>query len=336
MKVIELRQTGREENFAVAERARPEPRRGEIVLRMHAASVNFRDHQIASASYHVPYALPLVPLSDGVGEVVALGEDVTRFSVGQRVASAFWQRWDAGGCELTDPNSTLGGPIDGTLGEYVRLDERGAVTVPEHLSAEEAATLGCAGVTAWRALVSEGKLRAGDTVWIQGTGGVSLFALQFAHMFGARTIVTSRSAAKLERVRALGASECIDTSQNSEWMNALLASSDGRGVDHIVDVGGPSSFGDSLRALRPGGQINVVGYLGGFQGAINPLALLEKQAKLRGLQVGPRACFEALVRAIEVNRMRPVIDSVSPWTELPAALRRLRAGEHVGKIALKF
>jgi NADPH:quinone reductase-like Zn-dependent oxidoreductase len=336
MKVIELQRAGREEVFAMVERARPEPRRGEIVVRVLAASLNYRDHQIASATYHAPYPLPLVPLSDGVGEVVALGEDVSRFAVGQRVAGCFWQRWVGGDCAQCDANSSLGGPIDGMLAEYVRLDEQGAVSVPEHLSHEEAAGLPCAGVTAWRALVSEGRLRAGDSVWIQGSGGVSTFALQFAALFGARTIVSSRSPAKLERARALGASACIDLSQHADCATKLLELTDGRGVDHIVDVGGPNSFADSLRALRVGGQINVVGYLGGMQGMVNPLALLERHATLRGLQVGPRACFEAMNRALAVNRVRPAIDGAFAWTEITAALRRLRSGEHVGKIALRF
>jgi NADPH:quinone reductase-like Zn-dependent oxidoreductase len=336
MKVIELRATGREERFEVAERPRPEPRRGEIVVRALAASLNYRDHQIASGTYHASYRLPLVPLSDGIGEVVALGEDVTRFSVGERVAATFWQRWTAGDCSEADPSSTLGGPIDGMLAEYVRLDAEGAVRVPEHLSHTEAASLGCAGVTAWRALVSDGHLRAGDTVWVQGTGGVSVFALQFALLSGARAFVSSRSPAKRERAQALGATACIDSAQGADCVTRILELTNGRGVDHIVDVGGPSSFVSSLRALRAGGQINVVGYLGGMQGEINPLMLLERQATLRGLQVGARDSFEAMNRALAAGRVRPVIDSVFAWTELPAALRKLRAGEHFGKIALQF
>jgi NADPH:quinone reductase-like Zn-dependent oxidoreductase len=334
MKVIELRGTGREERFELTERPRPEPRRGEIVVRTLAAALNYRDHQIASGTYHSNYGLPLVPLSDGAGEVVAIGEDVKRFSVGDRVAGTFWQRWAAGPCSAADGNSTLGGPIDGMLGEYVRLDEQGAVRVPEHLSHTEAACLGCAGVTAWRGLVTEGRLRAGDTVWVQGTGGVSMFALQIAVLSGARALVSSRSAEKLARARGLGASACIDS--EGDCAARILELTDGLGVDHIVDVGGPAGFVNSLRALRSGGQINVVGYLGGMGGEINPLMLLERQATLRGLQVGPRECFEALNRAFAVQRTRPVIDRVFGWTEVSAALARLRSGAQFGKVVLQF
>ena len=334
MKVIELRGSGPEERFELGERPRPSPRRGEIVVRTLAAALNYRDHQIASGTYHVGYRLPLVPLSDGVGEVVAIGEDVTRFAVGERVAATFWQRWSAGTCSEADPSSTLGGPIDGMLGEYVRLDEQGAVRAPEHLSDTEAATLGCAGVTAWRALVTEGRLRPGDTVWVQGTGGVSTFALQIAVLSGARAIVSSRSAEKLERARALGASAGIDS--RGDCVARLLDLTGGRGVDHIVDVGGPAGFVNSLRALRPGGQINVVGYLGGVGGEFNPLMLLQSQATLRGLQVGPRECFEALNRAFAAQRTRPVVDSVFGWTEVSAALARLRSGAQFGKVVLQF
>jgi NADPH:quinone reductase-like Zn-dependent oxidoreductase len=335
MKAIELRSMGPEVLVPV-ERPTPHPRRCQIVMRVRAASLNYRDQQIAAGQYHAPLQLPLVPLSDGAGDVVEVGPDVTRFRVGDRVASTFWQRWDAGHCELCDPNSTLGGPVDGVLAEYVVLDERGAVHVPAHLSYEEAASLPCAAVTAWRALVTEGRLKAGDSVLIQGTGGVSLFALQFAVMFGARTIVVSRSAAKLERVRALGASACIDSQWTKEWTAEVSKLTEGRGVDHIVDVSGPHTFAQSVEVLRVGGQINVVGYLAGMQGEMNPLQLLARQATVRGLQVGPRACFEELNRALAVRQARPVIDGVFAWTEVAEALARLRRAEHVGKIVLRF
>lgn len=274
------------------------------MVRTLAAALNARDLQIASGTYVAAFPLPLVPLSDGVGEIVAIGEDVQSFSVGERVAASFWQRWTAGGAAQQDLSSSLGGPIDGMLAEYVRLDERGIVRVPEHLSHEEAASLGCSGVTAWRALVTEGRIRAGEAVWIEGTGGVSSFALQWAVMHGARALVTSRSPAKLERARQLGAAACIDAGAGDP-VASLLEHTDGLGVDHIVDVGGPAGIVNSLRALRAGGQINIVGYLGGMQGDLNPLMLLERQATLRGLQVGPRECFEQMNRAITAARSRP-------------------------------
>jgi len=335
MRAIELAQRS-PQSFDVVERPMPEPRRGEIVVRMLAASLNYRDHQIAEGSYHVPYQRPLVPLSDGVGQIVAIGDDVSRFVVGERVAGTFWQRWVAGGFEMADPNSTLGGPRDGMLAEYVRLDDQGAVRVPDRLTDHEAATLPCAALTAWRALVTEGGLKAGDSVLVQGTGGVSTFALQFAVLFGARAIVTSNSAAKLERARELGASACIHRGQTPDWPARVLLLTGQRGVDHIVDVAGPATFAQALSTLRPGGQVNVVGYLGGMKGEINPLQLLERQAQLRGLQVGPRDAFEAMNRALTVSSLRPVVDSVFEWTDLAGALHRLRQAQHVGKIVLQF
>jgi NADPH:quinone reductase-like Zn-dependent oxidoreductase len=263
-----------------------------------------------------------------------VGEGVTRAKVGDRVLGTFHQSWIAGRYEEDTPQ--LGGSADGMLAEYVRLDQQGIVHAPANLTDEEAATLPCAALTSWHSLVTESRLEAGDTVLIQGTGGVSLFGLQFSAMFGARTIVTSSSDAKLERAKALGATHTINYITTPVWHPEVRALNGGRGVDHVIEVGGPDSFLQSLQAIRIGGQINMVGYIGSKHGAINPLEILYHRATVRGIPVGSRESFEAMNRAIEANNMRPVIDKVFPWTDAVAAIRYMQEGKHFGKIILKF
>lgn len=316
------------------ERARPTPRAGQAVLRMRAAALNYRDLEVIRGSYFVPCRPPLVPLSDGVGEVVAVGEGVERVSVGERVAATFWGGWLAGDAEAADPSTTLGGPLDGVLAEYVCIDAQRLVRVPAHLSDEEAATLPCAGVTAWHALVSAGRVTPGETVLIQGTGGVAMFALQFAVLSGAQGILLSSSEEKLARARSCGAAHTLRRTAN--WPREVRELTAGRGVDHVIELGGPSSFAQSLEALRPGGQVHVIGYLGGQQGLVNPLALLTARAVVRAVTVGSRSSFEAMNRALAQHRFKPVLDTVLPWTALAEGLARLEAGRHVGKIALTF
>ncbi len=323
------------DNLKLVERPMPEPRRHEVVARVRATSLNYRDVEIARGSYHTKFALPLVPLSDGVGEVVAIGEDVTRLKVGDRVCSIFWQRWVAGGFDMCEPAYQRGGPIDGMLGEFARLDEQAAVLAPAHLTDVEAATLPCAAVTAWHALVTEGALKAGETVLVLGTGGVSLFALQFAVNAGARVVITSSSDEKIARAKALGAFAGVNYRQHPNWADEVLRLTDGRGVDHVIEVGGPESFAESLRATGRGGQINVIGYVGGTEGAINPLDIFRRQVRVRGIPVGSRASFEAMNRAIAANRLRPVIDRSFPWTEAADAMRTLERGAHFGKVVLQ-
>jgi NADPH:quinone reductase-like Zn-dependent oxidoreductase len=250
------------------------------------------------------------------------------------VLGTFHQSWIAGRYEEGTPQ--LGGSADGMLAECVRLDQQGIVHAPSNLTDEEAATLPCAGLTSWHSLVTESSLEAGDTVLIQGTGGVSLFGLQFSAMFGARTIVTSSSDAKLERAKSLGATHTINYVKTPVWHPEVRALNGGRGVDHVIEVGGPDSFSQSLQAIRIGGQINMVGYIGSKHGAINPLEILYHRATVRGIPVGSRESFEAMNRAIEANNMRPVIDKVFPWTDAAAAIRYMQEGKHFGKIILKF
>lgn len=322
-------------NLESAELPIPTPHRQEIVIKVKASSFNYRDSEIIRGKYHTQFPLPLIPLSDAVGEVVAIGEGVTRFKIGDRVCSTFWQRWIAGSFDMAEPSYQLGGPISGMLAEYAKLDEQAAVLAPENLSDIEASTLSCAAVTAWHSLVTEGNIKAGDTVLLQGTGGVSLFALQFAISFGAKVIITSSHDEKLKRAKSLGASHGINYKTNPSWAEEALAITGGRGVDHILEVGGPKSFAQSLKAIRIGGQINVIGYLGGTEGSINPLDIFRRQARVRGIAVGPRASFEAMNRAIVMNTIKPVIDRVYPWTEASEALEYFEQGTHFGKIVLQ-
>lgn len=323
------------DNLKLVERPIPTPRRQEVVLRIKATALNYRDLEIVRGSYHTPFTLPLVPISDGVGEVVAIGDDVTRVRIGDRVCSTFWQRWVGGSFDMAEPSYQRGGPLDGLLAEYAVLDEQAVVPAPAHLSDIEAATLPCAGVTAWHSLVSEGALKAGDTVLVLGTGGVSIFALQFAVNAGARVIVTSSSDEKITRARGLGAEAGVNYARHPHWNDAVLELTGGRGVDHVLEVGGPASFAQSLKAVRRGGQISVIGYLGGTEGMINPLDIFRRQVTVRGIPVGSRASFEAMVRAIEIAKLRPVIDGCFAWTEIGEALRHLEAEAHFGKIVLQ-
>jgi len=324
------------DHLKLVDRPKPEPRRGELVIRTRAVSLNYRDTDMVAGTYPYKFPLPLVPTSDGVGEVVAVGDGVTRAKVGDRVLGTFWQSWLGGDFDQTENIRQLGGDLDGMLQEYVRLDQEGLVHAPEHLSDEEASTLPCAALTAWQALVSEGRLKAGDAVLVQGTGGVSIFALQFSALFGARTIVMSSSDAKLERAKALGATHTINYVKTPVWRDEVRRLNGGRGVDHVVEVGGPDSFMQSLQAIRLGGQIHMIGYVGSKQGAMNPLEILYRRAVVRGIPIGSRESFEHMNRAIALHKMRPVVDRVFPWTEARAALEYMRQGKHFGKIVLKF
>ncbi|TGQ67644.1 NAD(P)-dependent alcohol dehydrogenase [Mesorhizobium sp. M00.F.Ca.ET.186.01.1.1] len=334
MKAMELQHPGGIDSLRLVERPIPEPGRQEMVIKVKATALNYRDVEIARGSYHTAFALPLVPLSDGVGEVVAVGAEVTRFKVGDRVCATFWQRWVGGSFVMAEPSYQRGGPVDGLLSEFARLDEQAAVLAPEHLSDVEAATLPCAAVTAWHALFTEGRLKPGETVLTLGTGGVSLFAVQFAAAAGARVIVTSSSDDKLTRAKGLGAHDGINYRSDPDWASAVLALTGGRGADHIIEVGGPQSFAQSLRASARGAQINVIGYLGGNEGAINPLDIFRRQVQARGIPVGSRESFEAMNRALAVNRLRPVIHKVLPWREAAGAFHHLEHGSPFGKIVL--
>ena len=336
MKAFVIEGTGGLKDLNLIERPRPEPRRHEVVLRMLAASINYRDLEICRGTFRMKFKTPLVPLSDGVGEVFAIGPDVRRAKVGDRVCVCYWQRWTAGPIGMAELGTQHGGPIDGAASEFMAVDEQAVVPAPKHLTDIEAATLTCAGVTAYHALVPEGRLQAGETVLVQGTGGVSLFALQFAVAAGARVIVTSSSDAKLAKAMKLGAAAGVNYRTTPKWSAAVLAHNGGKGVDQIIELGGPNTFMQSLKCLKPGGIIHIIGYLGGTEGSINPLEIFVRQARVRGSSVGPRETFEAMIRSMEVNNIHPVVDRVFPWTDLKAALAYLESGGHFGKITLSM
>jgi len=318
----------------LVERPEPKPGPGQALVRVRANSLNYRDLVVANGGYGRQVKPPLIPLSDGAGEVVAVGAGVTRVKPGARVAAIFMQTWLAGALTEHHSKSALGGAIDGLLAEYVALDEDGLVPIPEHLSYAEAATLPCAAVTAWHALVTEGGIRAGDAVLVLGTGGVSIFALQFARLHGARAIATSSSDEKLARTILMGASDGINYRQTPEWGRRVLELTGGAGVDHVMEVGGAGTLPQSFRAVRFGGRISLIGVLSEPGAAVDPRPLLMKGARLQGIYVGSREMFASMNRAIALNGLRPVIDRVFPFAEAPEAYRYMKAAKHFGKIVI--
>ena len=335
MRCYEIRDSFGIDHLALVERDRPEPGSHEVLLRLRAVSLNYRDLLVVKGLYNPRMRLPRVPCSDGAGVVEAVGPGVSRVKVGDRVAGIFMQTWLDGAISEAKSRSALGGAVDGMLVEHVVLHEDGLVSVPEHLTDEEGATLPCAAVTAWHALVRAGRVKAGDSVLIQGTGGVSLFALQFARLLGARVIGTSGSDAKLERARTLGLSEGINYRTTPEWGERVRQLTGGVGVDHIVEVGGAGTLGQSLRAVRTGGHVSLIGVLSGG-GEVNPTPVLMKNVRIQGIYVGSRAMFEAMNRAIALHGLRPVVDRVFPFEEAAAALRHMESGAHFGKIVVRL
>jgi NADPH:quinone reductase-like Zn-dependent oxidoreductase len=335
MKVYEIRQPGGIESVQPAERPDPKPGHGQVLIKVKAASLNYRDLAVARGLYGKGVPYPIIPLSDGAGEVVGIGPGVTRVAVGDRVAGIFMQTWIAGRLDEEKGRSALGGSIDGVLAEYVVLNQEGLVKIPEHLSYEEGATLPCAAVTAWHALATSGHLMAGESVLTQGTGGVSIFALQFARMFGARVIATSSSDEKLKRVAEMGASVGINYKTTADWEKPVREAIR-TGVDHVVEVGGAGTLEKSMKAVRVGGTITLIGVLTGGAGQVNPRPLLMNNIRLQGIYVGSREMFEDMNRAIALHKMRPVIDRVFPFADAGAAFRHLESGAHFGKVVIGF
>jgi len=314
----------------------PNPGPGDVLIKIKSASLNYRDWEVINGQYHTNYGKGLVPLSDGSGEVVDIGQGVTGFEVGERVVASFWQGWDSGELGQSHPANTVGGPVNGMLSEYQVFPERGLVKSPDNLSFMEAATLPCAAVTAWQSLVTKGGVSSGEWVLVQGTGGVSMFALQIARMHGAQVIVLSSRDAKLDVARQHGAHATINYRSSPEWAKEVRDITGGRGVDHIVEVGGPQTFSQSLNSIAVGGQINVIGYLGGKEGELNPLQILQAHATIRGIAAGPTSSLSALCQAIEHNDLKPIIDREYHWLDFKKAFSRLESGEHVGKVVLNF
>lgn len=334
MKAIGIQKFGLD-GLAFVDRPQPEAKAGQVLLKMKAASLNYRDLLAVKGQYNPRMPLPQIPLSDGVGEVVEVGEGVTRVKVGDRVANTFFENWVAGDLTAEGAKSALGAGRDGILAEYVALNEDGVIHVPEHLSDEEAATLPCAALTSWASLISYGKLKAGDSILAMGTGGVSLFALQFAKLSGARAIITSSSDEKLARAKALGADELINYKATPDWEKEVLKLTGGRGVDHVVEVGGAGTFAKSIRAVRRGGTISLIGVLAGG-GETNLMPILMNGLTVQGIFVGSREMFEAMNAAIALHKLKPVVDKIFTFDEVREAYQMMEDGAHFGKICIRF
>ena len=316
------------------ERPSPEPAPGQVKVRVRANSINYRDLNAVRAPARMGLTFPRIPNSDGAGDVTALGAGVSGIAAGDRVAGCFFQNWAAGEVSAAVMASAQGGALDGMLAEEVVLDAHGVVPVPAHLDHADAATLPCAALTAWHALVERGGLKAGDTVLLLGTGGVSIFALQFCTLMGARAIVTSKSDDKLARARAMGASATINYAETPDWAAAVKDFTGGVGVDHVVEVGGGGTLAQSIEAVRIGGHVAMIGVL--TRGTVDPTPILRKSIRLNGIYVGSRDMFLAMNAAIESGGLKPVIDRRFSFADAPDAYRCMEAAGHFGKIVIEF
>jgi NADPH:quinone reductase-like Zn-dependent oxidoreductase len=335
LKAFEIQEFGIDK-LALVDREKPVPGPGQALVRMTAASLNYRDFLMVGGAYNPRLKRPMVPLSDGVGVVEDVGAGVTRVKKGDRVAAIFFQKWIEGPPSKEKANSALGGAMDGVAREYAMFAEEGLVHPPALLSDVEAAALPCAAVTAWHALFGHVAATPGDTVLLQGTGGVSVFALQFAVVAGLRTIITSSSDDKLARARELGAHETINYKTTPNWDEAARRLTDGEGVGHVVEVGGSDTLARTVKAVRQHGAVSVIGVLGGADAAIAPVSVLMNSLRIQGIYVGSRGMFEQMNRAIEFHQIKPVVDKTFAWTDLKEALRYMESQRHFGKICLKF
>jgi NADPH:quinone reductase-like Zn-dependent oxidoreductase len=334
MRAVQIQRFGLE-GLVRVELPEPEPGPGQVLVQVRACSLNYRDLLTVLGQYNPRQPLPLVPLSDGVGEVIGLGAGVDRVRLGDRVAGIFAQRWLAGSFDPAARSSTLGGPLDGMLAERVVLHQDGLVQVPGHLSDEQAACLPCAGVTAYNALFEQGGLRAGQTVLLLGTGGVSILALQLAKAAGARCILTSSSDEKLERARALGADRTINYRTQPDWDRQVRDWTGGTGVDVVVEVGGAGTLARSIAAARFEGRVCLIGVLAGVVAELPVTAILMKQVRVCGVLVGSRAMFYDLNRLVAVHRLEPVVDRVYAFEQAAEALAQMQAAGHFGKLVIR-
>lgn len=325
------------DNLELLERDVPTPGPGQVLLKLKAASLNYRDTAVISGRYPAPRLPAVVPCSDGCGEVVEIGSGVTRVQVGDRVAPLFFQDWISGPRKAEHVHTALGAGVDGCLQEYLCLEERGVSKVPAHLSDAEVATLPCAALTAWNTLFCAGQLKAGNTVVVQGTGGVSMFALQFARMAGARVIATSSSDAKLEKARELGAHDLINYKTTAKWGAEVQKLTGGKGADIVVEVGGVGTMTESLKAIGIGGFIGVIGVLSGGAGGEMPTGLIMgKSARINGISVGNRDWFEDMCEGIEVAGLRPVIGESFAFEQARDAFATMIGQTAVGKIVIEM
>ncbi|WP_370155993.1 NAD(P)-dependent alcohol dehydrogenase [Ferrovibrio sp.] len=340
MRAIELRQfsPGSTDGLAMAERPQPpaQPGPGEVLVRVKACSLNFRDWLMLQGLYNPKQKLPLIPVSDGAGEVVAVGDGVAAFRPGDRVLGHFFPAWLAGEPSVETFAVSMGGPFDGWLCEARSFPAAALAKIPDHLSYEEAAALPCAALTAWSAIVSLGNVRPGDRVLVQGTGGVALFALQFAKLCGAEVTVTSSSDEKLARAAKLGADHGINYRTDPDWGRTARAMTGGAGLDHIVELGGAETLNQSIRAIRPGGMISMIGVLSGPKNALHIPLVVMQHIRLQGVTVGPKAALDAMLRAMAQAQMHPVIDSRFGFTEAGVrdAFAHMGRGAAFGKIVV--
>ncbi|PIV77785.1 MAG: NAD(P)-dependent alcohol dehydrogenase [Rhodobacteraceae bacterium CG17_big_fil_post_rev_8_21_14_2_50_63_15] len=338
MRVFQIEGEWGIQNLRPAERPEPEIGPGQVVIEMSMASLNARDLIVPERGYgRATGTLPLIPVSDGVGEVVATGDGVTRVKLGDRVCPTYFQNWTGGEPSQDRFASSLGGPRDGVMAERLCLSQEGVVRVPDYLTDAEAATLPCAALTAWSAVATHGQTKPGDRLLIQGTGGVALFALAFAKLHGAHVTMISSSDDRLSRVREMGADETINYSQTEDWARASRAITAERGgYDNIVELGGAQTLPLSLRAVRPGGTLSMIGVLSGLNIEASLGLIVARQVRLQGVTVGHRDGFEAMLAAMAQHRVRPVIGETFAFNDLHAALDHLRAGGHFGKTVIGF
>lgn len=335
MKAYQLHeQHGGIEGMRIDDRPEPTPGPGEALIRMRAASLNYRDLLVAKDTSLYPGGeLPMIPLCDGAGEIV---DDPTgRFEPGDRVATPVYLNWVAGDLTWHHKSVVAGGNAAGTLAEFVTFPSQTLTALPSHLSYEEGATLGCAGLTAWNALVEHGDVKPGETVLVQGTGGVSTFGLQIGVLHAANVIVTSSSDEKLARAEEMGAWKTLNYGDTPQWHEAVREMTGGRGVDHVIEVGGPNTLERSMQSICTGGHIHVIGGLGGLDGQVSPLPIIMNAARVHGISVGSRAMFEDMCRALEAQRVTPVVDKVFPFEDAPEAYRYLASGAHHGKVVIR-
>jgi alcohol dehydrogenase len=323
------------DELRMREEADPQPQRGEVLVRVRAVSLNFRDIAMLRGRYPRRCVPGLIPVSDAAGEIVAIGEGVEAFKEGDRVIGAFHPRWFGGEMPSTIASDSYGAESDGWLCELKAISQEAVVRLPDGLSDEEASTLPCAGLTAWTALAGPAPIRAGHTVLVQGSGGVSIFALQLARAVGATVIATTSSAAKADRLKALGAADVVNYAEDPQWGKAVRALSGGRGVDRVVEVGGPGTIAQSLRAVALGGEIASIGFLSTENPGIDFFQLKTSGASFRNITVGDRAGLLDLNRAVAATGLKPIVDRVFAFDEAREAFSHLESGGHLGKVVIR-
>lgn len=311
----------------------PTPGRRQVLVKIHAASLNYRDTILLKGAYPIQTKKEVVPLSDGAGEIVAVGEDVSRVKKGNRVAIGC-VNWVGGSFLPEYRDTSVGFTVDGTLAQYGVFEEDSLVVIPDYLSYAEAASLPCAAVTAWAALNKINPLQPGQTVLVQGTGGVALFALQFAKLFGARVLAITSSDEKAAKLKELGAEAVINYSTTPDWEKEILALTDGKGVDRVIEIAGEKTIKKSAASTKMGGVIIVIGFASGMGGGLSPMEVLTGGITVTGSMIGPRVDFEAMLKGMEVEKLRPIIDSVYPLAEYHEAYKRLESGQMVGKVVV--